>query len=504
MPRDANSPLQLGFLIKFVEPDLKPEEIETETQYLQEDLLDLSGMEHTRFEFLRANRHQVQVREGLRFETSPERVRPILRRLCARLDHTPQETLILIYSGQVRLQIQTHRAEELASIVASAEALLPPDSIFLAKAETYVRTRGELSPAEEANLDLLARQLGLTSEEAAALQAEAMGPFKTLADKQQRFSEILAIELAHDYPPSQETQQVLYEFAENLRLPQLEADRLYHQYLQKIQIDVEAQRQKQQAEAEAAQQKAAESQQQERNQQAQAEQEQRVDQYRDMFRSAIKNSFYPLAFDQGRLEQTRQIWGISDDVVRQIEEEIRSELFGSIQSSVDQDYSRLRQLLWSQSWQAADLETESVILKAFSKDMEPLDRDAAMRLPCLDLLTLDQLWSRYSNGKFGFQAQYQIFQQDADRRPQDFQQMIAWRNGSLNFQGELKPYKSLTFNLSAPGGHLPSWRWCCSSLEGGYDVSDSIIEGFFLHLEKCLSGNVALSPSSPWEGSSDT
>jgi hypothetical protein len=309
MSRDADFPLQLGFLIKFVDPDLKPEEVETETQYLQEDLLDLSGMEHIRFEFLKAKRHQVQVREGVRFEISPERVRPILRRLCARLDHTPRETLILIYSGQVRLQIQTHRAEELASIFAAAEALLPPDKIFLAKAETYVRTRGELSPAEEANLDLLAQQLGLSPEEAAVLQAEAMGPLKTLAEKQQRFSEILAIELAHDYPPSQETQQVLFEFAENLCLPRVEADRLYQQYLQKIQIDVEAKRQQEQAKAEAARHKAAELAQQEHNQHAQVEQEQRVDQYRDTFRSAIQNNYYPLAFDQGRLEQTRQIWG---------------------------------------------------------------------------------------------------------------------------------------------------------------------------------------------------
>ena len=116
----------------------------------------------------------MRFKEGLQFQTSPDRLRAILRRLCDRLDDHPLETLILIYYGQVRLQIQTHKAEELASIVAAAEDLLPPDSIYLAKAETYVRTRGELSPAEEANLELLAQQLALTPEEASGLKATAL------------------------------------------------------------------------------------------------------------------------------------------------------------------------------------------------------------------------------------------------------------------------------------------------------------------------------------------
>jgi hypothetical protein len=503
MPRDADPPLQLGFLIRFVEPNLKPEEIETETHYLQEDLLDLSGMGQTRFQFLTARRDQIQFREGLRFEAPPDRLRAILRRLCDRLDDSPQETLILIYHGQVRLQIQTHRAEELASIFAPAEALLPPESIYLAKAETYVRTRGELSPAEEANLELLAQQLGLATAEAEDLKQMAMGPLKSLEDKQQRFLEVMTIELAHDYPPSDETRDVLFELAENLRLPKSEADRLYQHYLQKIQAEVEAKRQQEQAEAEAARQKSAARDHLEQEQQSQLEQQQHRDQYREMFRRAIQQQLYPLAFDQGRLEQTRQIWHISPDQARQIEAEVRSELYGSIQSAAGVDYTRLRQLLWSQSWREADEETENVILKTLSQDMEPIDRDGVMRLPCLDLLTIDQLWSRHSGGRFGFQAQYQVFE-DAERRPQDFQRLLEWRRDSFNLGGDLKPYKSLSFDRTAPKGHLPSWRWCCASLEGGYNVSDAIIEGFFLHLAKCLSMNIEPSSTFAWEAPNET
>lgn len=503
MSWDADSPLQLGFLIRFVEPNLKPEEIEVEAQYLREDLLDLSGMEHTRLQFLMGQRHQVQFREGVRFEAAPDRLGAILTRLCDRLDDNPLETLVLIYYNQVRLQLQTHRSEELAGIYAPAEALLPPQSIYLAKAETYVRTRGELSPAERENLELLATRLGLEPEKAETLRVKAMGPFKTLQEKRQRFQQVMTNELSHDYPPSEETRRILYELAENLRLPPKDADDLYRDYMQKIQTDAEARRQKEEAEADAARQKAAALDQLEHDQHDQVERHQQVDQYRNLFSRAIQNQLYPLAFDQGRLEQTRQIWAISRETAQQIEAEVRSERYGSIQSAVGIDYTRLRQLLWSQAWREADVETENVILKALSQDMEPLDRDAAMRLPCVDLLTIDQLWNRYSDGNFGFQAQYQIFE-DAERRPLDFQRLVEWRHGSFNLRGEMKPYSALDFNLSAPKGHLPTWRWCCASLEGGYEVSDAVIEGFFLHLAKCLSLNLNATAPAAWETSPET
>jgi len=401
------------------------------------------------------------------------------------------------------LQIQTRQAEELASIYAPAEALLPPDSIYLAKAETYVRTRGELSPAEEANLDLLAHQLGLDPAEAETLKSIAMGPFKSLQEKRQRFLEIMTDELAHDYPPSPETKSVLYELAENLRLPQSEADTLYQAYLQKLQAEVEVRLKQEQAAAEATRKQAAERDQRQQEQQSLLDQQQKLEQYRELFRRAIQKSLYPLAFDQGRLEQTRQLWQISPDTARELEEEVRSELYGSIQSATGTDYTRLRQLLWSQAWRDADQETENVILKTLSQDMEPINREQAMRLPCVDLLTIDQLWSRHSGGKFGFQAQYRIFE-EVQRNPHDFQRQLEWRSDAFNLGENLKPYKALSFTLKAPDGHLPSWRWSCPSLEGGYNVSDAVIEGFFLHMAKCLSTDMPLPAPSTWEPPGET
>ncbi|NJL45308.1 MAG: hypothetical protein HC922_05275 [Leptolyngbyaceae cyanobacterium SM2_3_12] len=183
MVRDAYLPPKLAFLVKFIEPDLDAGEIATEAEYLHQDLQALAGLAQTRFSFLNDSRGELHFRAGVRFEAPPDRLRAILRRLCDRLDDRPLETLVLIQQGVIKLQIQTHQAEELAGIVIAAESLLPPERLYLAKAETYSRTWGELSPAEEANLDLLRQRLMLSKEEAEELKAQAMGPFKTLAEK---------------------------------------------------------------------------------------------------------------------------------------------------------------------------------------------------------------------------------------------------------------------------------------------------------------------------------
>ncbi len=490
MVRDAYSPPKLAFLVKLIESELTPEDLSTEAQYLLDDLRDLSGLGQTRFHPVENAQgegpFQARVQTGVQFEAPPERLRAILKRLCNRLDDNPLETLVVLQQGPMRLQVQTHESEVLAGIVEAAEAMLDPESVYRAKAETYCRTHGELSPAEEANLELLRQQLGLSVPEAETLKADALGPYKTLAEKRQHFREVLMEELARENPLSDETWELLEELADNLNLPQDEATAIYQERLHQIQVDAEAIRQRQTAEAEAARQAAARQQQDEQHRQQKIGRQQQLDEYRSMVQQILQTTLYAPAFDQGRLEQARRQWNIAPNEAQQIEEAVRSELYGSIRSALGIDYSRLRQLLWSQVWQEADQETENVILKALRQNMEPVDRDTLLQLPCVDLLTIDDLWSRYSNGRFGFKAQQQVYQ-EVEKRPADFLRTLDWRGPRVSMTGGIKPYKTLQFSASAPPGHLPTWRWCCPSLESGYDVSESIVEGLFLHMEKCLS-----------------
>lgn len=486
MVRDPYPVPQLGFLIKFIEPDLTVDQLAEETHYLQADLQDLGGLGQTRFRLLQSPRGEALVSDGVQFEASADRLRPILKRLCDRLQHKPLETLVLIQQGSMRLQVQTHTAEVLASMLGAAEAMLPPQSIYLGKAAVYSQSQGELSPAELANLDLLQQYLGLSQEEADHLKATALGPYQTLAEKRQRFAQVLMLELSsHNRRPlPEESWQVMVELADNLALPQAEAHQIYQDQLHQIQVEAEAIRQQDMAVAvaQAEAQAAAEA----TRQQQQQEREHQIEQYRAMVRQALATSLYPPTFDQGRLEQARQLWHISPERALGIEEVIRGELYGAITSELGVDYSRLRQLLWAQDWRAADEETENAILKALSPNRQPLDREAIAHLSCGDLLTIDQLWSRYSEGRFGFRVQQQIYHR-VEQQTADFLRTLDWRGPTISLSLGRKPYKRLQFNDQAPDGHLPTWRWCCSSLEAGYDLSEGVIQAMMDRLNRCFA-----------------
>jgi hypothetical protein len=500
MPEDRNQP-RLGVVVQLVDPNLSRENARTEVEYLQADLRALNGLGALALEVLRQPQgegpFQVDRWLGVRFEIPADRLRAVVRRLYDRLEDYPQPTVMEVRHGALAVQVHTHNPEVLAQIIDLVEAMVDPCSLYLAKADTYGHIHGELSPAEEANLEVLRQRLGLSEAEANALKAQALGPYQTLAEKSRYFNQVLLEELARQRPLSEETWAVLAELAENVGLPLAVAQGLYQDQLTTIQVKAEAMRQQQVAEVEAALLAAdqLESPNQDQDQDREFERQQVLSQYRNMLRQAMQTTLYPHDFDRGRLEQTRYLWDIDAEEALRLEEAVRSELYGSIQSVLGIDYGRLRQLLWSQLWREADEETEHVIFKALRPTMEPVDHNAVRQLPCVDFLTIDHLWSRYSRGRFGFKAQHQVYHQ-MEQRPGNFLRALNWRSSRLSLTGGVKPYKSLQFTGNAPPGHLPTWRWCCPSLENGYTVSESMVEAIFLHLEKCLAAG-GLSPSIP-------
>ena len=75
------------------------------------------------------------------------------------------------------------------------------------------------------------------------------------------------------------------------------------------------------------------------------------------------------------------------------------------------DYTNLRDLLVAKKWKEADEETLRVMLKVAGREEEKyLEPEHIEKFPCEDLRTIDQLWVKYSNGRFGFSVQKRIFQ----------------------------------------------------------------------------------------------
>ena len=131
------------------------------------------------------------------------------------------------------------------------------------------------------------------------------------------------------------------------------------------------------------------------------------------------------------------------------------------------DYRRLRDLLQAQQWGKADRETGRRMLEVAGMEEKGwLDVEALQNFARIDLHTIDQLWVKYSNGRFGFSVQkdiwldlggklgeydYEIFQRLGDR--------AGWRKNSLWLR-----YSSHTFHVLAPRGHFPRYWGSPSAL----------------------------------------
>jgi serine/threonine protein kinase len=134
-------------------------------------------------------------------------------------------------------------------------------------------------------------------------------------------------------------------------------------------------------------------------------------------------------------------------------------------SAVGLDYRKLRDLLAQGKWNEADAETARVMLVVAKREKEGwLDDESIDNFPCEDLRTIDQLWVKYSDGKFGFSVQKRIYQGFGGTREfnseiwDQFGDKVGWRKGGSGY-GTWWYYKDATFDLKAPEGHLPSSRW---------------------------------------------
>jgi hypothetical protein len=195
-------------------------------------------------------------------------------------------------------------------------------------------------------------------------------------------------------------------------------------------------------------------------------------------------------------------WGAYDVLWDSANESARQKLlpYWPLHSEVGVDYTRLRDLLAAGQWREAEGETKKVMLKAVGREQEGLlDRESSEKFPSVDLRTIDQLWVKFSKGRFGFSVQKQIlerlvgqenvnpeaserrhFTEDFKAHINEFGEQVGWR-----MAGEWLNFRDLTFDTCAPIGHLPSpsfatpcngnegedqqpWgRWCVSFCFGG-------------------------------------
>jgi len=123
---------------------------------------------------------------------------------------------------------------------------------------------------------------------------------------------------------------------------------------------------------------------------------------------------------------------------------------------------KLEKLLELGKLKDADHETKRLLLELAGREKEGwLLPEDVKSFPPQALSVIDQLWTKHSNGRFGFSAQSKIWRKLGCRSSADisvqtisenrFGQSVCWRKGSIC----LSPWDFFNYDIQAPQGSLP-------------------------------------------------
>ena len=117
----------------------------------------------------------------------------------------------------------------------------------------------------------------------------------------------------------------------------------------------------------------------------------------------------------------------------------------------------LRTLLDAENWQAADRETQRLLVdEADVGGYKGVDADEASRIECDLLLAVDDAWVAASRGRYGFAAQNRIIAEtiDAGYSTNETWRVFGRSVGWVDANGWIEA-DSVNYSSDAPEGHLP-------------------------------------------------
>ncbi|MFL9459004.1 GUN4 domain-containing protein [Tolypothrix bouteillei VB521301_2] len=169
----------------------------------------------------------------------------------------------------------------------------------------------------------------------------------------------------------------------------------------------------------------------------------------------------------------------------------------SVENELDSEkgvnYRRLCDLLKAEKWKEADWETYLVMRQAVGRSDGDWIRDSELlNFPCTDLRTIDNLWVKYSSGRFGFSVQKKIYL-EVGGLPDGNYYEDAWEKFGDTIGWRVKAsfvcwiyYEGITFDISAPYGHLPAFGAFLGARRGNLHWSDRVSWG------RCLFFRMAI------------
>ncbi|MEL7038898.1 MAG: GUN4 domain-containing protein [Cyanobacteria bacterium J06592_8] len=128
-------------------------------------------------------------------------------------------------------------------------------------------------------------------------------------------------------------------------------------------------------------------------------------------------------------------------------------------------YAKLRSYLQDKRWFDADIETINLIMAITGHNrLEELKPEEIQMFPCNSLRVIDNLWLKYSQGRFGFSVQLEIYRScggDREATIAQNQKLVEQWGEKLGWRADNKWLRceSLDFSLNAPLGCHPSQWW---------------------------------------------
>ncbi|MEI3648755.1 MAG: GUN4 domain-containing protein [Dolichospermum lemmermannii FEM_B0920] len=144
-----------------------------------------------------------------------------------------------------------------------------------------------------------------------------------------------------------------------------------------------------------------------------------------------------------------------------------------LKSGLGIDYTNLSDLLFAKKWKEADEETTRLMVKCTNREKEGwLDIDSYRNFPQEELRIIDQLWLKYSQNRFGFSVQKQIWIELGGKLDGSYDSdtycklgdKVGWRKG-----GDWLGYSDLSFSTSKKG-HLPVCLVSCLGFSSSWDA----------------------------------
>ncbi|NEO56292.1 MAG: Clp protease [Okeania sp. SIO3B5] len=293
--------------------------------------------------------------------------------------------------------------------------------------EILQRNNGNIDFLNRCLLEELCKRYGISSEEVKAIETEEMEPYILFHKKLKRYEEIFSQAVEKYYPFTKNTRETLREIQSLLGFRDEDVANIEERFLREIQTSSQ-------------------------NDEIELPSERPI-------QSLLKRPIQSLS----RLRNDYVMNISPSEVLEQFFQAIKTSLQNDeieLLSDKNVDYTKLRDFLKNREWTEADIETAHCMLKVAQQEEQGyLEVEDIENFPSTDLRTIDQLWVKYSDGKFGFSVQKKIYQSLGGTKEynrevwEKFGEKVGWKKGD-----EWLSYSKLTWKQNSSShstGYLP-------------------------------------------------